>query len=325
METRALLTVYGEAGSGKSFLVKNALDKIKGNQKQRNEEESFCIYLDISDCVDQTEVYYRIALQLQSYYAGKRGTGAERGKTDLVVTLYEWIQGIYRPTFGKEGKKADTALDIATFITEKIKEVTVGQLENQEVEAAVEKILSGLAEKVTGLKTVIQAINLVKDIREDANCKKIYNVLKQNLDILNNRAGKQDFFLEKLKAALSKNIKYIIVLDNFQLNRDNEIGRDYTWLTGNNRLMERVNELWVVVSRMSSRELFADLFDEKWDEEIPLNGFDEELAQRYLIENCFPRPLPCTLQDLQQEERVLLEKMLSVVSQQNEGQIYYLP
>ena len=325
METRALLTVYGEAGSGKSFLVKNALDKIKGNQKQRNEEESFCIYLDISDCVDQTEVYYRIALQLQSYYAGKRGTGAERGKTDLVVTLYEWIQGIYRPTFGKEGKKADTALDIATFITEKIKEVTVGQLENQEVEAAVEKILSGLAEKVTGLKTVIQAINLVKDIREDANCKKIYNVLKQNLDILNNRAGKQDFFLEKLKAALSKNIKYIIVLDNFQLNRDNEIGRDYTWLTGNNRLMERVNALWVVVSRMSSRELFADLFDEKWDEEIPLNGFDEELAQRYLIENCFPRPLPCTLQDLQQEERVLLEKMLSVVSQQNEGQIYYLP
>ena len=325
METRALLTVYGEAGSGKSFLVKNALDKIKGNQKRRNEEESFCIYLDISDCVDQTEVYYRIALQLQSYYAGKRGTGAERGKTDLVVTLYEWIQGIYRPTFGKEGKKADTALDIATFITEKIKEVTVGQLENQEVEAAVEKILSGLAEKVTGLKTVIQAINLVKDIREDANCKKIYNVLKQNLDILNNRAGKQDFFLEKLKAALSKNIKYIIVLDNFQLNRDNEIGRDYTWLTGTNRLMERVNELWVVVSRMSSRELFADLFDEKWDEEIPLNGFDEELAQRYLIENCFPRPLPCTLQDLQQEERVLLEKMLSVVSQQNEGQIYYLP
>ena len=232
-ETRALFTVYGEAGSGKSFLVKNALDKIKHNQKQIK-EDPLCIYLDISDCVDQTEVYYRIALQLQSYYAGKRDTGAERGKAELVVTLYEWIQGIYRPTFGKKGEKADTALDIATFITEKIKEVTLGQLENEEVEAAVEKILSGLAGKLTGLKTVIQAINLVKDIRENANYKKIYNVLKQNLDILNSRAGKQDFFLEKLKAALPKNIKYIIVLDNFQLNRDNEIGRDYTWLTGNN-------------------------------------------------------------------------------------------
>lgn len=323
-ETRALFTVYGEAGSGKSFLVKNALDKIKHNQKQIK-EDPLCIYLDISDCVDQTEVYYRIALQLQSYYAGKRDTGAERGKAELVVTLYEWIQGIYRPTFGKKGEKADTALDIATFITEKIKEVTLGQLENEEVEAAVEKILSGLAGKLTGLKTVIQAINLVKDIRENANYKKIYNVLKQNLDILNSRAGKQDFFLEKLKAALPKNIKYIIVLDNFQLNRDNEIGRDYTWLTGNNRLMERVDALWVVVSRMPSRELFADLFEGHLNEEIYLHGFNENLAQRYLIENCFPRPLPCTLQDLQQEERVLLERMLSVVSQQNEGQTYYLP
>ena len=31
---KALLTIYGEAGSGKSILVKNALDKIKHNQKQ---------------------------------------------------------------------------------------------------------------------------------------------------------------------------------------------------------------------------------------------------------------------------------------------------
>ena len=323
-ETRALFTVYGEAGSGKSFLVKNALDKIKHNQKQIK-EDPLCIYLDISDCVDQTEVYYRIALQLQSYYAGKRDTGAERGKADLVVTLYEWIQGIYRPTFGKKGEKADTALDIATFITEKIEEVTLGQLENEEVEAAVEKILSGLAGKLTGLKTVIQAINLVKDIGEDAERKKICNVLKQNLDILNSRAGKQDFFLEKLKAALPKNIKYIIVLDNFQLNRDNEIGRDYTWLTGNNRLMERVDALWVVVSRMPSRELFADLFEGHLNEEICLHGFNERLAQRYLIENCFRKPIMRTVQDLQQDERALLERMLSVVSQQNEGQTYYLP
>lgn len=324
-EERALFTVYGEAGSGKSFLVKNALDKIKHNQKQIKEEDPLCIYLDISDCVDQTEVYYRIALQLQSYYAGKRGNATERGKADLVVTLYEWIQGIYRPALGKKGEKADTALDIATFITEKIKEVTPGQLENEEIEAAIEKILSGLAGKLAGLKTVIQAINLVKDIGEDTERKKIYNVLKQNLDILNSRAGKQDFFLEKLKAALPRNMKYIIVLDNFQLNRDNEIGRDYTWLTGNNRLMERVDALWVVVSRMPSRELFADLFEGHLNEEICLHGFNERLAQRYLIENCFRKPIMRTVQDLQQDERALLERMLSVVSQQNEGQTYYLP
>lgn len=324
-EERALFTVYGEAGSGKSFLVKNALDKIKHNQKQIKEEDPLCIYLDISDCVDQTEVYYRIALQLQSYYAGKRGNATERGKADLVVTLYEWIQGIYRPALGKKGEKTDTALDIATFITEKIKEVTPGQLENEEIEAAIEKILSGLAGKLAGLKTVIQAINLVKDIGEDTERKKIYNVLKQNLDILNSRAGKQDFFLEKLKAALPRNMKYIIVLDNFQLNRDNEIGRDYTWLTGNNRLMERVDALWVVVSRMPSRELFADLFEGHLNEEICLHGFNERLAQRYLIENCFRKPIMRTVQDLQQDERALLEKMLSVVSQQNEGQTYYLP
>lgn len=33
-EQRALFTVYGDAGSGKSFLVKNALDKIKHNQNR---------------------------------------------------------------------------------------------------------------------------------------------------------------------------------------------------------------------------------------------------------------------------------------------------
>lgn len=324
-EQRALFTVYGDAGSGKSFLVKNALDKIKHNQKQIREDDPLCVYLDISDCVDQTEVYYRIALQLQNYYAGKRGNGTERGKADLVVTLYEWIQGIYRPALGKKGEKADTALDIATFITEKIENVTFGQSENEEIEAVVEKILSGLAGKLAGLRTVIQAINLVKDIGEDTERKKIYNVLKQNLDILNNRAGKQDFFLEKLKAALPKNIKYIIVLDNFQLNRDNEIGRDYTWLTGNNRLMERVNALWVVVSRISSRELFADLFEGHLNEEICLHGFNEKLAQRYLIENCFWKPIMCTVQDLKPDERALVERMLSVVSQKNEGQTYYLP
>lgn len=59
-EQRALFTVYGDAGSGKSFLVKNALDKIKHNQKQIREDNPLCVYLDISDCVDQTEVYYRI-------------------------------------------------------------------------------------------------------------------------------------------------------------------------------------------------------------------------------------------------------------------------
>ena len=202
-EERALFTVYGEAGSGKSFLVKNALDKIKHNQKQIKEEDPLCIYLDISDCVDQTEVYYRIALQLQNYYAGKRGSGTERGKADLVVTLYEWIQGTYRPALGKKGEKADTALDIATFITDKIKNVTLGQSENEEIEAAIEKILSGLAGKLTGLKTVIQALNLVKDIEEDAERKKIYNVLKQNLDILNNRAGKQDFFFGKTQGCIA--------------------------------------------------------------------------------------------------------------------------
>ena len=46
-EQRALFTVYGDAGSGKSFLVKNALDKIKHNQKQIREDDPLCVYLDI--------------------------------------------------------------------------------------------------------------------------------------------------------------------------------------------------------------------------------------------------------------------------------------
>lgn len=47
-EQRALFTVYGDAGSGKSFLVKNALDKIKHNQEQIKEDDPLCVYLDIS-------------------------------------------------------------------------------------------------------------------------------------------------------------------------------------------------------------------------------------------------------------------------------------
>lgn len=320
-ETRALLTVYGEAGSGKSFLVKKAIEAIRFNEG----DEALCIYLDISDCVDQTEVYYRIALQLQSHYAGKRSSQTELKKATFVVELYEWLQGIYRSASGKKSEKADTALDIATSITEKIKGILPGQQENGNEEEIIEKILSSLAESFWTVKTVIQAINLVRDIGEDVERKKIYSALKQNLDILNSRTGKQNYFLEKLKAALPKNKKYVIVLDNFQLNRDNEIGRDYTWLTGNNQLMNGVDALWVVVSRMPSRELFENLFVGHMNQEICLHGFDKTLAQRYLIENCFHNSLERDPAYLEESERELLEKMLSVVSQQNEGQTYYLP
>ena len=48
-----------------------------------------------------------------------------------------------------------------------------------------------------------------------------------------------------------------------------------------------------------------------------LHGFNEKLAQRYLIENCFRKTIMCTVQDLEPDERALVERMLSVVSQEN--------
>jgi hypothetical protein len=117
------------------------------------------------------------------------------------------------------------------------------------------------------------------------------------------------------------------VLDNFQLNQNNELGRNYTWLTSQNKMMSKVDALWMVVSRMPAGELFEDLFQPECRAEQELNGFSTALARKYLIKNCFDYSIEQNYDFIEDFEQKLIDKMLEVADFQHgrENNDYYLP
>lgn len=90
---RKLLTVWGLPGCGKSYLMKRIVGQLYQG-KQNN--TIFAVYIDISDCADESEVYYRIALQLRDYY-GVHGHSINSIKAvKRLIRLYEWVKGIQK-------------------------------------------------------------------------------------------------------------------------------------------------------------------------------------------------------------------------------------
>ena len=313
---RALLTIYGTPGTGKSFLIKNVIESVRANEHVRHGVEVFCAYLDVSDCVDQSEVYYRIALQIQKYYQETRNKNQK--KASMIVSLYEWVKGINRP---ENKKKSETANDVAQGIqklVEKATEKLVEQEDKSIVESTIESILSDAMMTMPTISIVLKAVDLVRNISQETKQQEICKILRSRIELLNNQVGSQHYFLQLLKDALSEvGEKYMIVLDNFQLNRDNELGRNYTWLTKDTRLMQDINAMWVVVSRMPSRELFQEWFEYDSIMEKELVGFDEPLAREYLIMNCFSRATLALFKlsdgdEEQDKRRALVDAMLRV-------------
>lgn len=58
-----LFWVHGFGGTGKSYMVKRWME-----EKSQENMTAFFAYLDLSDCGDESDVYYRIACELKKYY-----------------------------------------------------------------------------------------------------------------------------------------------------------------------------------------------------------------------------------------------------------------
>ena len=281
---KRLLAVRGLPGCGKSYLMKKVVGELN---KDKRWDSVFVVYLDISDCADEEEVYYKIALQLNDYYNTHSDSNSKSVKeVEILIRLYEWVKGIRRDNFSIERKVSKSvADDIVDFISEKLKIFDLSNSSEDNKKDIYYNILLGLFKAVPftkDIKWIVDTALNIKDFKEDSRFKKW---LLEKIDVLDNKVMRQNFFLSELIVALSGVSRRMIVLDNFQMDPNKELGRDHTWLTTNGKMLNKIDAFWIIVSRMPTEELFLPIFEKYEDMELP--GFTRDMAKRYLVENCF--------------------------------------
>lgn len=315
---RRMLTVWGLPGCGKSYLMKKIVVRL--NDKE-NGENIFAVYIDISDCTDEAEVYYRIALQLNEYYNAYNHNQKSKNVTEVkrLIRLYEWVKGLQRENLSLNGQVANIVTEVADFINNKV----AGRLTSSDIseeENVVYDVLLGLTEMIPFAKNVKWIIDTALNIRDLNETYYFKKMLLEKVDILDNKTMRQNLFLNELIVAMSGVTRRVIVLDNFQMDPYNELGRDHTWLTTSGKMLARMEAFWIVASRMNTTELFSPLFGETCGD-TNLTGFTRDMAERYLYENCFKRCMEydsISTEDASKNAQ-LINKMLEVCDFNEEG------
>lgn len=274
-----LFYIHGMGGSGKSYLVKN--------WKENLDQECFSAYVDLSDCGEESDVYYKIARELQAYYSKKTPSGSDREKSEKlgkVIRIYEWITGIYRSGLSYATNAENITSNVVNIVSQEMEKVNEDGSGN-----GVWELLFKLTDKipyVKQLKWMIDTLIDIKNIKKKADLKK---ELVKVLSEVDNRVMREQLFLNELVNAMPEETKKVIILDNFQLNQGNDLGRDHEWLDQEGKLMDRVEAFWVVASRGGRGELFHGRFAGQNIGEQEVTGFTQETARAYLRENCvFP-------------------------------------
>lgn len=325
---RRLLTVWGLPGCGKSYLMKRIVGQL--NMKT-GENNIFAVYLDISDCADESEVYYKIAMQLDNFYENQDRilNIGEKKEVKKLMRLYEWVEGIHRENDSAREDTVKTVSDLAESIVNKIEDsLALSGGDAKEKENVYLDILISLSEVLPFTKNIKWMVDTAFNIKDLYERHEIRRWLLEKLDILDNKAMRQSFFLNELMKAMAGVSGRMIVLDNFQMDPNNELGRDHTWLTTKGKMLARLDALWVIVSRRPTKEIFLPLFGENC-KETELPGFTKKIAENYLFESCFD----CDNEyDYSQakgdvENEKLVEKMLEVCdfNKEDEKEKKYLP
>ncbi|MCI8749196.1 MAG: hypothetical protein HFH67_15275 [Lachnospiraceae bacterium] len=326
---REMLTVWGLPGCGKSYLMKKIVGRLNNNTEYR--DKIFAVYVDISDCTDEAEVYYRTALQLNEYYNIHSYSYSQKAKrvTEVkrLIQLYEWVKGIQRENLSVKSQSTDIVNEVAKTINDMVADRLASSDISGEEENIVYDVLLGLSEIIPFGQNVKWIIDTALNIRGLRGAYKFKKWLLEKVDILDNKTMRQNFFLNELIAAMSGVSRRMIVLDNFQMDPHNELGRDHTWLTTSGKMLARMEAFWIVVSRMNTIELFSPLFD-KTCNDMELTGFTREMAEKYLYENCFNRCMEydsIPTEDAS-ENAQLISKMLEICDFNNkETKETYLP
>lgn len=328
--TRALLTISGLPGAGKSFVVREVCNKLQGKY---NHNTAFAAYVDVSDCADEMEVYYKLARELQTYY--KSGSGDKKAEKAITqfLQIYEWIYGKGGQYPSKNTGTVENLIEEGDVIAQQIQK-GISVIDSNDFEIVYD-ILGTMAE-IIPLVNAARVIGgaVVSGVKE----KRIKQLMQDVVEAFASKSAREEILRGLLVLAITgKNAqemeqfdieckKPVIILDNFQLIATNELGRDQTWLSKPGSLMDSLKAMWIIVSRISTFGLFQNIFQGETDkrfDEIELPGFDEATAKKYLQFNCL---------NLNENDEVT-ERMLEVChveeyhrfNAQNERRSTYLP
>lgn len=299
---RALQTMIGLPGAGKSVLLRMAVNYMRKYQEYFN---GFICHIDISDCADEIGVYFKIARELQAYYHNysdaPKQEKRQKKALEQFLEMHQWLYGKageYPANVSLKEDAADAVKQAAelvkqsmeTFLTEHTQEDSEGGggRWNDYLEIAC-----GLLSKVTGLIPYGDGFKMVaKLVAEGKEQQRIKRLLQDTVDAFTSPSRREEIFRRLLLVALPQRghgtqLNPVIILDNFQTAQAGELGRDHTWLSRPGRLMAVADALWIIAGRDSTVNYFRNVFEEALaGHEYVLQGFSSDTAKEYLEGRC---------------------------------------
>lgn len=285
---KAFQAVRGLPGAGKTVCVRKVVKKIK------TDNQTFICCIDISGCTNEMMVYNKIAIELQAYLKKK---GQTKGKKclDTFLRIYEWIYGNQNNnSFAKYEDSLD-AVDAGTTLIQKCQ--TAFDIWNNENDSTSLIANNKIWEKAGLLCDVFpELLDVIPPIKatlvigglfaKNAKERATKQAMIDTIEVLEAEWMQRKFFCGLLIHAMSEAglNKPAIILDNFQLITNNQLGRDHVWLTAPNGIMQNLKAMWIVVSRDDVSNHFTSIFPEQNDL-IVINGFTEEDAKKYVLES----------------------------------------
>ncbi|MBQ9983288.1 MAG: hypothetical protein IJP29_01730 [Lachnospiraceae bacterium] len=308
----AFLSVCGLAGTGKSTMIRQVCADVK------TENKCFVAHVDVSDCTTEVEIYHRIAQELKRYLEKSikiKDYEKVEKEINAFLLLYSMIYGTQEYSASDEADKKiiESVVDVIQKIfnskqdaNEIVEDKIVGEESIEEIITTILCEISPIA--IPTMKHIMSAVNYMKEKQEEKKRKRILTQLK---DAFETKAIREHVLKERLKVAMSYLGKLIIVLDNFQLIVNNELGRTQSWLFQEGKLLDCANALWIIVGRNSTSSLIKNYtkkyeLQECYYGEIILKGFNEEQAEQYVNEACFvEQSAPMTKEDIEIRKRML--------------------
>lgn len=325
--------VVGLAGVGKSVMLQALVDDLSNEEAYKN--KFFC-RVDISDCADEIEIYFRIASQLKLYYTRKHGKNGTPKALEQFMTIHRWVYGSNINNTKTNLSSAVPQIDSTVIgdCVEKINnKINASQINDNRLEKISDKlgIFIEVAEPVMDIIPFVQFGKVLVEWALSSHQKyKLKKLLEESLESISNKVERECVLRELLIEAIhtdaeaSKNKKDsesvadlgkenhpVIILDNFQLNSSGELGRDHTWLIKRDGLINCINAYWIIAGRFAGiKDIIQNEYGAETEEFIQLQGFDDRQAREYIEKRAGNYFIERKTEDEIKDE--VVEKMLSV-------------
>ena len=199
-----LFWVHGFGGTGKSYMVKRWME-----EKSQENMTAFFAYLDLSDCGDESDVYYRIACELKKYYK-THSFDDKKNSVDTVIKMYEWVKGIYHEDFSYAKSIENVTDKVVALVNNEIKNANNEIKEESKFDKIVSEILLKLADMIPFVKNLKWIIETLIDVKDISNGIKLKKSLLNVISKLESSVLREQYLLDNLKSAMPQNTKRVI-------------------------------------------------------------------------------------------------------------------